>query len=546
MQVSRRAIATIAVSALMAPMCLLQAQDVAATTAAPAAKPVASPNHHRTPETELFLGYSRFGVGATSELGAVGNRIVGLNGGTASIAINLSRYVGLVGDFGGYGTNQLELAGSGANQPRAVSANGTAFTYLLGPRLSFRNDTRFTPFLQILGGEIHASQVTISGCTGTSCAPLPSQNALAVTVGGGLDIRLTHLLSLRAVQAEYMMTRFPTFPYDNSASQNDLRLSSGIVFRFGGKMEQLPLQLACSVQPQSVYAGDPLTATATATNLNPKHPAVYAWTTNGGKISGTDASAAIDTTGIAPGTYTAAGHLTQGKQATEAATCDAPYTILAPSPPTIACSANPASLMIGDTSTITAQAASPQHHSLTYSYSSSSGQVAGTGTSATLTTAGVGPGSITVTCSAVDDLGQSASAVATVNITAPAPVAAAAVVPQTANLCSVSFERDRKRPVRVDNEGKACLDDIALQLQREPAGRLVVVGGFSADEKPRSAADRSINERRYLTEEKGIDPQRIEIRAGTAGTRAAANVFVPIGATYKEDGSTIVGPAAKP
>ena len=289
-----------------------------------------------------------------------------------------------------------------------------------------------------------------------------------------------------------------------------------------------------------------MTATATATNLNPKHPAVYTWTASSGKIIGTDASATIDTAGIAPGSYTVSGHLTQGKHAMETASCDAPFTILAPLPPTISCSASPASLMAGETATITAQGNSPQHHTLTYSYSSTSGQVTGTGTSATLATAGVGSGPITVTCGVVDDLGQSASAVTTVSVMAPPPpVQQAAVIPQTSQLCSVSFERDRKRPVRVDNEGKACLDDIALQLQRDSTSRLIVVGGFTPDEKQRNATERVLNERRYLTEQKGIDPQRIELRTGTAGGRVAANVFVPIGATYADDGSTILDPTTK-
>lgn len=538
MPVNARAIAKIAVSVLIAPAVMLHAQ-------APGAL-VGPHEHHHTPKVELSLDYSHFGVGVHSDLGTTGNRLVGLNGGSASLALNFNRYFGIVGDFGGYASNQLELTGTGANQPRAVDADGTVYTYMGGPRLSYRNETRFTPFVQVLGGGVHASAVTVAGCVGSACTPLPSQNAFAMAAGGGLDIRLTHLLSLRAVQAEYMMTRFAAIPTGSNSSQNDLRLSSGIVLRFGGSMDRLPLQLACAVQPQSGFAGDPLTATATATNLNPKHPAVYTWTASSGKIIGTDASATIDTAGIAPGSYTVSGHLTQGKHAMETASCDAPFTILAPLPPTISCSASPASLMAGETATITAQGNSPQHHTLTYSYSSTSGQVTGTGTSATLATAGVGSGPITVTCGVVDDLGQSASAVTTVSVMAPPPpVQQAAVIPQTSQLCSVSFERDRKRPVRVDNEGKACLDDIALQLQRDSTSRLIVVGGFTPDEKQRNATERVLNERRYLTEQKGIDPQRIELRTGTAGGRVAANVFVPIGATYADDGSTILDPTTK-
>ena len=539
MPVKARAIATLAASVLIAPSVMLHAQAQGAL--------VGPHEHRRTPKVELSLDYSRFGVGLHSNLGTSGNRMVGLNGGSASLALNLNRYLGIVGDFGGYASNQLELTGTGANQPRAVNADGTAYTYMGGPRLSFRNESRFTPFLQVLGGGIHASPVTVAGCTGSSCTPLPAQNAFAMTAGGGLDIRLNHLLALRAVQAEYMMTRFTPIPAGNSASQNDLRLSSGIVLRFGGEMQRQPLQLACSVQPQSGFAGDPLTATAIAANLNPKHPAPYTWTTNSGKINGTDASATVDTTGLAPGTYAIAGHLTQGKRSTETASCDTSFTILAPLPPTISCSASPATISVGETATISAHGESPQHHSLTYSYSASSGNVTGTGPSALLTTVGVGSGPINVTCSAVDDLGQSASAVATVTMMAPPPppAPAAAVIPQTSNLCSVSFERDRKRPTRVDNEAKACLDDIALQLQRDSSSRLIVVGGFSPDEKAANAAERARNERRYLTDQKGIDAQRIELRTGNAGGRTAANVFVPVGATYADDGSTILDPATK-
>jgi hypothetical protein len=138
----------------------------------------------------------------------------------------------------------------------------------------------------------------------------------------------------------------------------------------------------------------------------------------------------------------------------------------------------------------------------------------------------------------VDDLGKSASASSSVTVTAPAPVAA--VAPQVSNLCALSFERDRKRPVRVDNEGKACLDDIALQMQHEPTGRLVIVGGHSADEKPKAGTERSLNARQYLTGEKGIDAQRIELRVGKSGKRTATTVFVPVGAIYPTDDTTLV------
>lgn len=524
-----RVLAPLAVAVLLAPMLSLQAQN----TARP------SNGASEFPRAELFLGYSRFGTGSTDTV--PGNRMVGLNGGSASIAFNFNRYLGLVADFGGYDDSQLQLTGNGANEPLVVNASGTAYTYLFGPRLSYRNSTRFTPFAQVLAGGVHASDVTISGCSGPECTPLPAQNAFAMTAGGGLDIRLTRHFSIRAVQAEYMMTRFAEVPTGGSSSQNDLRLSSGLVYGFGGRPEPGVI-LACSIQPATAYPGDPLTVTATATNLNPKRKAVYSWETNGGSVSGTDATATIDTTHSAPGTYGVTGRISQGSKPTQQAICSASYIIQGFEPPTVTCAASPSTVNPGDSSTITAEGVSPHNRPLTYSYSTSAGTVTGNTTTATLNTTGVAPGEVTVTCSTVDDLGKSASANTIVTVSAPPPVAA----PQTRDLCSVSFDRDHKRPERVDNEAKACLDDIALNLQRESTGHLVVVGNYSEDEQPASAAKRTLNVRQYLVNEKGIDPSRIDLRVGAKSGRNVTDVFVPAGATYNDTGTSPVDPSTDP
>jgi hypothetical protein len=482
------------------------------------------------PKVELFLGYTHFGTVSNDTV--PGNRMVGLHGGSASVAFNLNRYFGLVADIGGYDDSQLQFTGTGANEPLVVNSSGTAYTFLFGPRLSFRNSTRLTPFAQVLVGGVHASDVTISGCSGTVCAPLPTQTALAMTAGGGLDIRLTRHFSIRAVQAEYMMTRFADVAVGSTGdatTQNDLRLSSGLLFGFGGA-QPLPVQLSCILQPASGYPGDPLTVTATVTNLNPKRHTTYSWNTNGGTVSGSEGSAAIATTGIAPGTYAVTGHVTQGSHVSEQASCTASFTVQAFAPPTISCSADPSTVNPGDPATITAQAVSPQSRPLTYSYSTTAGTVTGNTGTATLNTAGAAVGAITVTCDVVDDLGKSVSADTTVNVSAPAQVAG----PLTRSLCAVSFDRDHKRPERVDNEAKGCLDDIALDLQRESTGRLVIVGNYAGGEQPASGAHRSIHVRQYLVNEKGIDPSRIDARVGTNSGRTVTNIFIPVGATYSD------------
>jgi hypothetical protein len=204
---------------------------VAPATAAQSKMSVPTPPlRHNASKAEFFLGYSYFrGVPALSP----GNRMVGLNGGRASIAFDLNRYLGLIADFGGYHATALRLTGAGAVLPRVADASGTAYTSLFGPRFSYRKYNRITPFTQILFGGVHASQVTLSGCTGSLCTPLPTQNGFAMTAGGGFDIRVFRHLSIRAIQAEYMMTRFGDPTMGVSQTQTDLRLSSGLIYRFG-------------------------------------------------------------------------------------------------------------------------------------------------------------------------------------------------------------------------------------------------------------------------------------------------------------------------
>src|SRR6202044_1841740 len=187
----------------------------------------------------------------------------------------------------------------------------------------------------------------------------------------------------------------------------------------------------------------------------------YSGSGQGGTVKGDTATANVDTTGLQPGNFTVTGHVSEGQKVGQFADCTANFTVKQYEPPTVSCSVNPSTVSPGDSSTITATGVSPQNRPLTYSYSASAGSVSGNASTATLSTAGAAPGTITVTCNVVDDKGKTASATTTVTVNAPPPPPA----PTTSALCSVSFERDTKRPARVDNEAKACLDDVALKLQ---------------------------------------------------------------------------------
>ncbi len=491
-----------------------------------------------TPRWELFVGYTYLRVFPTV---GFGNRIYWLNGGSASIAFNLNRYLGLVGDFGGF--NETRLMITTGNPPQATGPfeavdGGSAYTFLGGPRVSLRNHTRFTPFAQALFGVMHATQVSLCpSCTSI----LPAQNAFTLTAGGGLDIRLTHRIAIRAVQGEYFMTRFENLVTGKTSPQNDARLSTGLVLRFGGSPPAPalgPLSYSCSVNPTSVYLGDPIAVSGTALNLDPARTAVYTWSVDGGKVAGTSETGAIDTTGLAAGTYTVKGHVSEGAKPDENADCSASYMVKAFEPPTVSCSSNPSTVLSGDPSAITAVGVSPQNRPLTYSYSSTSGSVTGSGSTATLSTTGTALGVVSVTCSVADDKGGTASGTTSVTIAAPAPPP----MPAVSEMCSVQFERDLRRPVRVDNEAKACLDEVAASMQHSSDATLVLVGNSSSAEKGSSklASERAVNTKAYLVTEKGIDSSRITVYTGSQDGKVVSTVLVPAGATFDSTGDTPV------
>jgi outer membrane protein OmpA-like peptidoglycan-associated protein len=378
-----------------------------------------------------------------------------------------------------------------------------------------------------------------------------------VKVGGGLDYDtpfFNHHLGIRLFQADYVYSHADFGPQPITGGRANIgaaELSSGLLFKFGNIVPPPPVTYTCSANPMSVFPGDPVTVTGTAANLNPKKPATYTWSGQGVTVKGDSSTGTVDTASLQPGDYTVTGHVSEGAKPGMMADCSSHFTVKQFEPPTVSCSANPTSLNPGDSSTITAMGVSPQNRPLTYSYSATSGQISGTTNTATLSTAGAPAGDITVTCNVADDKGQTASSTTTVTVAAPP-----APAPKTQTLCDVTFDRDHRRPARVDNEAKACLDDVALNAQRSADASLVVVGNAAPMPEmhgrhrrhhemmspEKLAAQRAVNTKAYLVEEKGIDASRISVRTSTKGTNEVDNYLVPAGANFDTDmpGTTAV------
>ncbi|HVA62302.1 MAG TPA: PKD domain-containing protein, partial [Terriglobales bacterium] len=374
------------------------------------------------PRFELFAGYSYVRALRNS-----GNRIAWMSGLSSSFAINANRYLGVVFDFAAYHASRF---GPGAPPTGGiVPASGKVFTYMVGPRLSFRHPS-FTPFVQALFGEMDARTLTLKNCNGGGCTPLLAQSGFGFNLGAGLDYTLSHHLAWRVIQAEYAMTRLPdpTSLAGQVRSQNDLRLSTGLVFRFGdvGGEEPAasqPLQASCSAQPASIVAGsgDPVVVQVDATDPN-GYSLTYAWTANAGTVEGAGNQARWNSAGVEAGNYAVTSHVDNGHgQSTDCAAAIqvAPAAARPVSRPvSLSCAVEPSSIAAGDQAQITATADNPDGSPLTYTWTASAGQIVGSGPNVSFDSTGLAAGSYTANGHADDGHGQLADCSVAVEVAA--------------------------------------------------------------------------------------------------------------------------------
>ena len=539
--ITKSVVLSLAAGALLLPAASF-AQDKAAPKAA---------KNDDVSRWDIFAGYSYLApkgtvnvplppAGATVQAASYNAQNVGA---ILSVARYFNRYVGLQAEVGVH-----EYGSTGSTK------NNDGFTTFAGGLIARYPAGDVTPFVHALAGA-----AVIDG-------PLHNPFKLGpdLTVGGGMDYAtpwFNHRLAIRLFQAdyEYMHADFGTQPYGGRANINAARLSAGLVLHVGTIAPPPPVTLSCSASPLSVFAGEPVNFSATAGELNPKLKATYSWSGSG--VKGNDTTASVDTSSLAPGSYTVKASVSEGVKPGQSAECSATFTVKAFEPPTVSCSANPTTIKPGETSAISATGVSPQNRPLTYSYSASAGTVSGNGRSATYSSAGAPTGTSTVTCSATDDKGQTATATTTVSIVAPYVPPA----PKMSSLCSPTFEKDAKRPTRVDNEAKACLDDIALTLQKQTDATAAIVGSSDAKEKaavakaekaeskkkhPKPVADpaaeRAVNTKAYLVTEKGIDASRIAVYTDATDAQKVSDYLIPSGASFDVAGATKVSADVKP
>jgi opacity protein-like surface antigen len=153
-----------------------------------------------------------------------------LNGGGGQVTFFITPNIGLAGDLQGYGS-YTQCTKPGATIQGCASGN--LFTYMFGPQLKARMG-KLEPFAEVLLGGAHSNFYgnACSKVTGLCGSKSPSNNAFSMAVGGGVDYAASKKLTIRIVDADYVLTRFGNnFTHGNN-SQSNFRFQTGVQFRF--------------------------------------------------------------------------------------------------------------------------------------------------------------------------------------------------------------------------------------------------------------------------------------------------------------------------
>jgi len=478
----------------------------------------ASAQSDTTPKWDVFVGYQYLHPG-----GNVPTPFGDPNNPTPYKLPDLAKGFGttLAYNFDPHWAAELDL---GHNWAQANSTTvGTANTTLsIGPRFMWRTDEA-NFFLHGLVGPNHLAVDGLKGHT-----------AIGAIIGGGMDLNLAKWLSFRVFEVDYQFAQHnfadaasANFPDLRRPNLEGVRLRTGLVFAWGGAPPVMPAA-TCSVQPNEVFVGDPVSANVTTSNFNPKHPGLtYAW--SGPNVVGKDTAAKIDTTNAAPGNYTVTAHVVDPKEKkNNDATCTANYTVKAlppKNPPTMTCSADPAAVVIGGASSVTCSCTSPDGVQVSVgTWTTTAGNISGSGNTASLNTTGAAAGPVTVGATCTDSRGLSTQASAQVTAQTPPPPPVDKALEARLTLHSIYFATDKpsiKDPTGglVASQEKtltALAADFKKYLEAKPDAHLTLEG--HADPRGGVTYNQALSERRVARTKsflvgQGVPEANIETKA---------------------------------
>ena len=183
---------------------------------------------------EIFGGYSHnrvdTGIGDFDpDSGEFDTKRESFHGFEASVTGNFSRYLGLKGDVSGHYKNKIIPFDT---VTKAVDMKSSLYNFLAGVQLKDNStESTFKPFAHVLPGVAYVRnrfEFRNEFCNAVAPGQCPaniteSHTAFAAALGGGLDIRTTNRIDIRAIQIDYNPTR------SGDPTQHNIRIGVGIV-----------------------------------------------------------------------------------------------------------------------------------------------------------------------------------------------------------------------------------------------------------------------------------------------------------------------------
>ncbi len=158
------------------------------------------------PKYEVFFGY-----GLVRTEGGQAN----LNGWHASFAPNLNNWLGLAVEASGqYGTQTIAAGSS------LFKTNVDFHSLGFGPRVTYRRNERFSPFVHALFGFARGNWRGPAVVAG-------EETSFGSAFGGGIDTKLRRNVGIRIIQVDYVRTHF-----GESSAEDNFRIATGLILSF--------------------------------------------------------------------------------------------------------------------------------------------------------------------------------------------------------------------------------------------------------------------------------------------------------------------------
>ena len=175
--------------------------------------PLAVSAQEVAPKVEIFGGYSYL----RADTGAIVIESVSAHGFNTSLAGNITKHIGIVGEFSRFTVSQ----GFTASVVGRVNVDTNVVTYLFGPRITPHRG-KVEPFVHALFGGARENNKLSGGMVNEL-----TENAFAFALGGGLDIKVNDNFAIRVAQVDYLGDRI------GGETANSFRYSVGVVIRLG-------------------------------------------------------------------------------------------------------------------------------------------------------------------------------------------------------------------------------------------------------------------------------------------------------------------------